>query len=99
METNMDTLPIHTPIWRRPAFWRDRAAEWRGPETRPSRKGVCYQLSWSIRGDKLIEAVKLLYKYMPDDAGLYFFPIGDRASRAALCDRIADDLEKGATGL
>lgn len=86
--------PPQLPIWRTPEFWRKLAEEWRGPETPATNRGICRQLIYKIRDISSRWATEdLVYQFRPSNCGLYFFPIGDRASRASLCDKIADHLE------
>ena len=87
-------IPSQLPIWRTPEFWRELAKEWRGPETKETNRGICQQLIYTISNvASRWEAEDLVYQFRPPNCGLYFFPIGDRASRAALCDKIATHLE------
>lgn len=89
--------PQQVPIWRTPEFWRELAEEWRGPETLSTTQGICRQLASNnnLTFIDLDRAVDLLHEFAPTFRPRpYFFPIGDRASRAALCDKIADHLEQ-----
>jgi len=99
---------MEPPIWKTPQFWRDRAAEWRGPRTDHTGFGICYQATVGITESPgsaewystYAHINAFIEQYWPSKlytSDGYFFPIGDRASRAALCDRIADDLEKQQT--
>jgi len=90
---------MEPPIWKTPQFWRDRAAEWRGPWTQRTAEGLCRQLEFALRDIRVYgrDAYHFLQVYKPEGSLLYWFPLSDRASRAALCDRIADDLEKQQT--
>lgn len=108
MDTKTNETSNETPIWRRPAFWRERAAEWRGPETKQTDSGICDQayratLAIGVTPDwwkVYLSIVKFVQQYKPAHIMTregYFFPLSDRASRAILCERIADDLEKQQT--
>ena len=83
-----------TPIWKTPEFWRGLAAEWRGPWTEATGKGICQQLAYRVNPFSIRwEAEAFAYQFRPPNTGLYFFPLGDRTSRVELCDHIADTLE------
>lgn len=90
---------MNPPIYKTPAFWRGLAAEWRGPLTDATRRGICLQIIEHTQLSLQIAhaAICFLYKFDPNqDAKCYFFPIGDRASRATLCEKIATHLENEA---
>lgn len=86
---------METPIWKTPEFWRERAEEWRGPLTANTTRGICLQLFCVLDDtESLSNATDLLHEFDPTKGTKgYFFELGDRASRAALCDKIADHLE------
>lgn len=84
-----------TPIWKTPAFWRECAEEWRGPANENTRRGICLQLLCKLDAVEIFSAASdFLHEFDPTNGTqCYFFELGDRASRAALCDKIADHLE------
>ena len=90
---------MNPPIYKTPAFWRGLAAEWRRPETESTHRGICVQLIDALyhlrQRDMVDAAIDFLYTFDPTQGMKgYFFLIGDRTSRANLCDHIADTLEK-----
>lgn len=86
----MNTLPTY----KIPAFWRGLAAEWRGPWTEATEKGICLQITLRVRLSVVDDAIGLLHTFEPTTSiGCFFFPLGDRTSRATLCDHIANTLE------
>lgn len=86
--------PTPTPIHKTPAFWRRLAAEWREEIRISTQDGICAQLICKLGFKDSLVAENFLHEFDPTHGTrCYFFPLGDRTSRAELCDHIANTLE------